>query len=316
MLALLFVHNIFISVFSGTLCPMCITFLCSVSIFRAKWCRWIHRYLLQSDSPPPCLSDSVSDQVSTVSDIAPLFGKTSHHSFHYSFRVLKLSQSLIPRCPLRPVDGGRKVQTHTTHILVLGIVSNYCLTPAWVWKRWGVRLLCTERNFVDLRGNRICEWTPSRGADFGNIDNFQLGVEEKDSYTHIWVFLSCIAFKLMGIYLDVTHCVTNTCTQKRFFFNLDSTFVLVKFCEKDEQRNTFHFHFIWKVQTAVHTECPLTVQNASFFKCLVKKISMWHSSGILLSCPVNFQLSTTSVLDICVSGRIGPPGTTLLCDWM
>lgn len=70
---------------------------------------------------PPCMTQPMtarSDQVSTISDISPLFGKTSHHSGHYSFTALKLSQSWIPCCPLRPVDGAEMVQPHTAEIFV------------------------------------------------------------------------------------------------------------------------------------------------------------------------------------------------------
>lgn len=70
---------------------------------------------------PPCMTQLMtarSDQVSTISDISPLFGKTSHHSGHYSFTALKLSQSWIPCCPLRPVDGAEMAQPHTAEIFV------------------------------------------------------------------------------------------------------------------------------------------------------------------------------------------------------
>ena len=57
--------------------------------------------------------------MSTISDVSPLFGKTSHHSVHYSFTALKLSQSWIPCCPLRPVDGTKMAWPHTAEIFVL-----------------------------------------------------------------------------------------------------------------------------------------------------------------------------------------------------
>ena len=67
--------------------------------------------------------------MSTVSHISPLFRKTSHHLVHYSFTVLKLSPSWIPRCPLRLVDGIKMAWPHTAEIFVL----NLCQITVSLW---------------------------------------------------------------------------------------------------------------------------------------------------------------------------------------
>lgn len=72
---------------------------------------------------PTWLSLIENYQMPTVSKSSSLFAKTSHHSVHYSFTALKLSQSGIPCCPLRPVDRTKMAGPHTAEIFVWNCVK-------------------------------------------------------------------------------------------------------------------------------------------------------------------------------------------------
>lgn len=140
---------------------MGISLHCGASIFSACMMQMDSQIPISGRVPHPhCMTVSVmerTDQVSTVSDISPLFEKTSHHSGHYSFTALKLSQSWIPCCPLRPVDGTKMAWPHTAEIFVFGLcritirLGHECERgDEWGTRRqWNALLLSEEAAFVN-----------------------------------------------------------------------------------------------------------------------------------------------------------------------